>query len=156
MKKRVGILFAILIIVAVMSIAVIKLYGPSAFPPNSPLVVIRDEGGVCDYGLCWWEITINRNGTWDERTGGGAELHGKISDELFKEMSDAVESFDVKDFKTEPSNNSCSNLHDTLRIVISIFSKRGSLTLDNCVSKIDYEVSPFDKIILVNDEIPRR
>jgi hypothetical protein len=147
MSGRIVKLLGLLFIVAAVAIIFIKLYEPSRFPTNSPLVIARDEGGICDYGLCWEEKTINRNGTWDTRTGGGAVSHGNLDPEIADLLKGVTEHYDPNTLDMRGKPDECSSVHDSLRFVITIFSTKGMISVDSCHSEVDYDQSPFVEIL---------
>src|SRR5262245_44861087 len=71
-------------------------------PQPGPLLNITATGGLCVYGACRSEMSLNTDGVYILRRGDGLNQQGSLDKDRIAQLTEAVRSADFNGIKSHP------------------------------------------------------
>ena len=96
------------------------------------LVIVRNEGGLCVYGVCWSQITLFTDGTWEYEDGRGIYDDGNLQSGAVSSIVTSVANTDFEIAKSHLFTETCPIAHDGQKTQYTFYTEIGLVTIDSC------------------------
>ncbi|RJQ14613.1 hypothetical protein C4553_00890 [Candidatus Parcubacteria bacterium] len=116
------------------------------FEYDDPLVNLRAEGGLCEYGTCWANQTVQRNGVVLVNVGDGTNDVRRLSNEDLNELSNLIKGTDFRAVKSKRFFGVCPSAYDGFEYIYTFFLGEKIEIISSCEFEIDYNLPLFKKI----------
>ena len=98
-----------------------------------PLISIREEGGLCSYGLCWSEKTVYADGKWSIENGQKQNDYGMLQKPDILKIKESLSFVNINEVKGNKFVGICPTAYDGQKTILSIWQYGKEYKLDNCV-----------------------
>jgi hypothetical protein len=123
---------------------IVPLFAQSSeLPKFSGLAKVRDHGGLCPYGGCYTEISIDPKGNYEWSNGFGVKRQGRITENDLKTLSNAMKSADFQRIKSNKFEGDCPTAYDGSERIYTFNVSNRIEQLPSCTYAIDSDLSLF-------------
>lgn len=113
---------------------------------ETPLLRVETTGGLCVYGGCGTDLTINRDGTLRFARADGAVRTTRLNAEALEQLQNAIARADFGRILSVPFNDICPIAYDGQQVIYTFYTDQGAILVDSCAVVVDPEASPFAEI----------
>lgn len=100
------------------------------------LLVVRNEGGLCVYGMCWNEVVVFTDGSWKYEDGEGDYNEGTIEKTQVSNLIKSVAETDFVKAKGYSFTDVCPTSYDGQKNVYTFYTELGVIKVDSCETDI--------------------
>lgn len=117
-----------------------------AINSNKPLFTLHIIGGLCIYGDCISDITVNRDGSFLDKDGGGGQKSGVLDKKRVDELVTEIDRTDFNAIKSRKFVGTCPTAYDGQEFIYTFYLANSQERISSCQYALDSNSPLFVKI----------
>lgn len=113
---------------------------------NKPLFTVHIIGGLCIYGDCSTDITVNRDASFLKKDGGGAQKDGVLDKKLVSDLGAEIDRTDFNAIKAKKFVGTCPTAYDGQENIYTFYLPNNPESISSCQYALDGNAPLWTKI----------
>lgn len=120
---------------------------------NATVLTIRREGGMCQYGSCWFEQRISPDGSYQVTDGTSTQKAGTLDPTSTAQLVQLIAEANFDEIRAQPFEGTCPIAFDGQEVIYTFQTMSGPQTVASCQVAIDAQSPLFAHIATLVEQI---